>query len=321
MSQTLSEYAEWLEGRGLTWPKVPKQEPVKASPYSAPLDGIKAITWSIYGTLLHISDGELLFKHPQEIRMEVAIEKTIKEFNMWNSMVRKPGAPWKYMLSQFEELLEEAQLRRVKHSGDVPEVNLGGVWEKLVRRLELKDYKYDDEFYGDEIEFGQKVAYFYHSCLQATAAMKNSAEVLARIASAGIDQALLADAQPFTLDQMLRAFQGSTKLPPLGDLFALSCCTLSFQEGARKPSKSMFISCVERFDKRGIQPEEILHVGSRMKDDLAIAKSTGMRTALFAGDKLSFQASQSEVRDAKIKPDRLVTDLSQLLRVLDIEQS
>ncbi len=318
MAQTIAEYAEWLDGRELTWPKVPKQEPVKASPYSAPLEGIKAITWNIYGTLLRISDGELLFTHPQELRMEVALEKTIKEFNMWNSMTRKPGAPWKYMLSQFEEMLEEAEHARVKHTGETPEVNLGKVWEKLIRRLEMKDYDYDADFYGDEAEFGQKVAFFYHQCLQGVGAMNHAAEVVSRISHAGIDQTLLSNAQPFTLDQIMRAFQADSDVGTLGDLFTLSCCTLSFQEGVRKPSRSLFISCAERFDKRGVQPNEILHVGSMMKDDLCIAKQIGMRTALFAGDKLSFQATQSQVRDPKLKPDRLITDLSQLLRVLEL---
>lgn len=319
MAQSIAEYTEWLDGRGLTWPKVPDQVPVKAAPYSAPLEGIKAVTWSVYGTLLRISDGELLFTHPQELRMEVAIEKTIKEFKMWNSMTRKPGAPWKYMLSQFEEMLDEARHARVKHTGETPAVNLGKVWEKLVRRLELKDYEYDHEFYGNEAEFGQKVAFFYHKCLQSVGAMNHAVDVLERISHAGMDQALLADAQPFTLDQMMRAFDSGNSLSPLGELFTLSCCTLSFQEGICKPSKSLYVSCVERFEKRGVEPEEILHVGSRMKDDLAIAKQTGMRTALFAGDKLSFQATQEEVRDAKVKPDRLITDLSQLLRVLELE--
>lgn len=318
MAQSIAEYAEWLEGRDLTWPKVPDQVAVKAAPYSAPLEGIKAVTWNIYGTLLLISDGELLFTHPQPLRMEIALEKTIKEFNMWNSMTRKPGAPWKYMLAQFEEVLEEAKHGRVKHTGEAPAVNLGKVWEKLVRRLEMKDYEYDHEFYGDVAAFGQKIAFFYHKCLQSVGAMNHAAEVVERISHAGLDQALLSDAQPFTLDQIVRAFQSSKPMSPIGELFKLSCCTFSFQEGVCMPSKSMFVSCAERFEKRGVEPEEILHVGSRMRDNLAIAKQLGMRTALFAGDKLSFQASQAEVRDTKLKPDRLITDLGQLLRVLDL---
>ncbi|MDA1017932.1 MAG: HAD hydrolase-like protein [Planctomycetota bacterium] len=318
MTQTLHEYAEWLDNRGLIWPKVPKLEVVKASPYSKPLDGIKAVTWNIYGTLLRVSEGELIFQHPQEIRMQVALEKTIKEFNMWNSMVRKPGAPWKYMLLQFQEVIEELRMQGTKHKGETPEINLAAVWEKLLRRLELKEFEYDQDFYGDFTALGQKVAYFYHRCLQGSEAMPHAGDVMALISKSGIDQALLSDAQAFTLDQTLRALQATTKLPPVGDLLTLNCCALSFQEGIRKPSRSLFVSCVERFQRRGVSPNEILHVGSKMKDDLAIAKQTGMRTALFVGDKLSFQATMDEVRDEQIKPDRLMNDLSQLKRILEL---
>src|SRR5665811_1573443 len=84
--KTLLEYSDWLKERSLRWPAPPKVDPVSASPSAKPMENIRAVTWSIYGTLLRITDGELVFQHPQAIRMEVAIEKTIHEFNMWNSM-------------------------------------------------------------------------------------------------------------------------------------------------------------------------------------------------------------------------------------------
>jgi len=101
MPQTLSEYAEWLEQRSdLIWPKPPPLEKPKAKPYTLPLEGIKAVTWNVYGTLLHLSAGRLLHIHAQELAMQVALEKTIEEFHMWPAMSRKPGQPWEIMLVQ-----------------------------------------------------------------------------------------------------------------------------------------------------------------------------------------------------------------------------
>uniref|UniRef100_UPI0026120EC5 HAD family hydrolase n=1 Tax=uncultured Gimesia sp. TaxID=1678688 RepID=UPI0026120EC5 len=74
---------------------------------------------------------------------------------------------------------------------------------------------------------------------------------------------------------------------------------------------------IDRFEQLGISPQEILHVGTRIHDDLAIAKNLGMKTALFAGDSLSMQASKEEVRNPDTKPDRLITNLSQLTQILD----
>ena len=107
MAKSLLEYAEWLTERNLRWPAAPAIESAKATPYVKPLTGIRAVTWNVYGTLLRITDGELLFQHPQAIRMEIALDKTIQEFNMWNSMTRKPGKPWEYLQQLYLNAVDE----------------------------------------------------------------------------------------------------------------------------------------------------------------------------------------------------------------------
>jgi FMN phosphatase YigB (HAD superfamily) len=59
-----------------------------------------------------------------------------------------------------------------------------------------------------------------------------------------------------------------------------------------------------------------LHIGSRIIEDIAPAKKLGMRTALFAGDKESLQATPEQLKDAATRPDLLLTDLSQLADVI-----
>jgi FMN phosphatase YigB (HAD superfamily) len=117
---------------------------------------------------------------------------------------------------------------------------------------------------------------------------------------------------------MLRSLKQQGTLPPLGKLFTPSCLTLSYQEGVRTPSPSLYRACVARFEKLGIAPGEVLHVGTRLKDDLAVAKSLGLRTALYAADKTSLRATPAEMKDEETKPDRLVTDLSQVCEILGI---
>jgi hypothetical protein len=86
MAKTLAEYAEWLETRDLIWPTPPKLIPVQAQASISPIKGIRAVTWNVYGTLLRIADGQLLHIPSQPLRLQVALEKTIEEFNMWNSI-------------------------------------------------------------------------------------------------------------------------------------------------------------------------------------------------------------------------------------------
>jgi len=41
---------------------------------------------------------------------------------------------------------------------------------------------------------------------------------------------------------------------------------------------------------------------------------------LYAGDSSSFEASQEDIRDPDLRPDRLLTELTQVLTVLGIDQ-
>ena len=318
MSKTLMEYAEWLAQRDdLIWPVAPSRVPRKAIPSIKPLPGVKAVAWNVYGTLLRITDGDLLLLPAQEIRMQVALEKTIHEFNMWQSMTRKAGAPWEHLFTQYKNVLEEMQLTVPAKKGDVGQVSSTKLWRKLISRLEQKEYQYDVDFYGDSDEHAEKVAFFFHSCLQGVAEMDKAALVVKAVAESGIAQGLLADGQSFTLTQLLRAFQATTKLPPLGQLFAAGCVVLSSDVGVKKPSRTLFAIAAEGFARQGLDPSEVLYVSNRWPDDLMIAKQAGFRTALFAGDKNSVQASAEELLTSDLRPDRLLTELTQIRNLLE----
>lgn len=318
MPKTLSEYVDWLDDRDLIWPKPPAIQPVKATPAIKPMQGIRAVVWSIYGTLLRITDGELLFEHPQDLRMQVALDKTIREFKMWHSMTRKPGEPWRQMADDFRKLLQQAQMAGTGHKGDVTEVDSREIWGTIVERLQAKEYGYDRSFYGDESELAEKIAYFYHASLQGVEAAPQTLSTLHALRDAGLTQTLLGNAQCFTMVQLLRALREQGAVPPPGELFAFDCLTLSFQEGVRIPSVSLYRHCVERLHAAGLVPAETLYVGCRLADDLALAKAIGMRTALYAGDKLSLRATKEAIRNPDFRPDRLLTDLAQIREVLRI---
>ena len=316
MPKTLLEYADILDERKLLWPAPPKVEVVNATPSMKPLEGIRAVTWSIYGTLLRITDGELLFQHPQAIRMEVAIEKTIHEFNMWNSMTRRPGKPADLLLPKYGNILEDARLRSSNRKGDVPEIDSGTIWRTLLGLLDKKEYRYDESLYGGMNELAQKVAYFFHSSLQGTEAAPGALTTMTMLSEAGYRQAALADGQCFTLVQLTRALRAQGSLPYLEALLPENLNTLSYEWGVRKPSVSLYAQAILRFKEIGLEPNQILHVGTRIRDDLAVAKSYGFRTVLYAGDKTSLQATGADVKNPETKPDRLITELAQLRNIL-----
>lgn len=317
MGKSLLEYLDLLSNRSdLIWPRPPQPAPMKATPFTKPLPGIKLVTWEVYGTLLSIDRGRLLHAHPEELRMQIALDKTIHEFHMWYSMSRKPGQPWEYMLRQYMAVLEELKMAGTKRKGDIPEVNSARVWYKLLDRLQRNEYTYDEDLYGDLDDLAVKVAYFFHANLQGVAAAAHARETLMRLSSAGIRQGLLADGQPFTIAQLLMSLRQQGQVLSINELLTSSFVTVSHQIGFRKPSPTLFERAAEVCSTADIHPEEVLHVSHRLKDDLAMARRVGFRTALFAADANTCSITKEDVRDPKLKPDRLITDVRQVAEIV-----
>ena len=61
----------------------------------------------------------------------------------------------------------------------------------------------------------------------------------------------------------------------------------------------------------------MLYVSNRWPEDLTVAKQLGFRTALFAGDKNSVQANAEELLTSELRPDRLLTELTQIRNLLE----
>lgn len=317
MALGLSEYIESLdERRDLLWPAPPDPVPLKATPYLEPLPGIRVVTWSGYGTLLRIDQGLLVHVHSQELRMQIALEKTIKEFNMWNSMSRKPGQPWEYMLRQYKTIVEEVGMAATKRKGDVLELDSRKIWKKILERLIKNEYAWDEGTYGDLDDLAAKVAYFFHANLQGTAAADEARETLLSLMQQGIRCGLLADGQAFTLPQIVHNLRKQGPLQSAAEVFSADFVVLSVQAGVKKPSESLYRQAVAQFKQRNILPEQVLHVSHRLKDDLAVAKRHGFHTALYVADKNSCSVQAADVRHPDLKPDRLVTRVRQVLNIV-----
>src|SRR5947209_6708731 len=111
MSLTLSQYIRCLDSRDdLSWPAPPEVEAPRATAHIVKLPGIRAVTWSVYGTLLAIVWGALVFEVPQRLVMDLAMDKTIREFKMWGAMSRKPGQPSEYMVPVYLDLLARQRM-------------------------------------------------------------------------------------------------------------------------------------------------------------------------------------------------------------------
>lgn len=317
MPLTLEQYADFLDTRDLVWPLPPAAKPANAKPHLSPRHGVRAVTWTLYGTLLNIFKGQLLFEHPDKFVMDIALDKTVQEFKMWGSMSRKPGQPAEYLAVMYRRVLED--LRMAPSKGEKhPEISSERIWDAILKKLTQKDYKYDVNFYGPLSDYCRKIAYFFHASLQGTACNEGASQALEHVHSAGLKQGVIADGQHFSFVQLQRGLRAQLSATPLDQLIDAPLRALSYEIGARKPSERLFKQCLAKLSAQGIAPDQVMHVGSNMMRDLVPAKKLGMRTALYAGDLESLEATQEQLKDPATRPDTLLTDLSQLTQVVGI---
>jgi FMN phosphatase YigB (HAD superfamily) len=315
MALTLLQYANYLDTRDLSWPSPPEIERPKAKPRLARLPEVRAITWSVYGTLLAVNGGELWFEHPDRFVMDIALDKTIQEFKMWGAMTRKPGPPANQLKSMYERILTEQRMLPSPRER-YPEVLADHVWEEFIKKLLQNEYTFDAGFYGSLNEFSRKVAYFFHASIQGSGCYPGVAEALTRARAAGLIQGIIGDGQCFTLVQLERATSRQDPNANLDGLIDSQVRALSHDLRARKPSERLFRHGLQALVDKGISPQEVLHIGSRISLDVVPARRLNMKTALFAGDKASVETTLEELKTCASRPDVILTELAQLSEVV-----
>jgi FMN phosphatase YigB (HAD superfamily) len=315
MALTLEQYADYLDTRGLPWPAAPDVDRPRARPHLAYLPGVRAVVWSVYGTLLNVSGGELVFEHPNKFIMDIALDKTLQEFKMWGSMTRKPGQPAEYLAQMYGRVMDE--LKMAPAPGErYPELSAELIWEGVIKKLLQKEYQWDVGFFGSLNEYSRKVAYFFHASLQGVAAHDGAAAALKQVADAGLTQGLLDNGQCFTPVQLGRSLKQQDKTAELSEWVEPDLWVLSYQLRARKPSERLFRHMLAQLQPTGINPDQVLYVGNDVGRDLVPAKKLGIRTALFAGNKESLRATPEQLKEASSRPDVLLTELTQIGEII-----
>ena len=317
MPLTLEQFVEKIHARpDLPWPVAPKIDAPKAKPSLHPMP-VKAVFWTVYGTLVAIPQGELTFEHSQDFLTAAALEKVIKEFKMWNSMSRKPGAPSEYMRELFNKALTTLRLTGGGGGEKFPEVQSERIWDDIVKKLQQKEYTFDAITYGPVNEYVKKIAYFYHASIQGVGPYPGAADALKLLADRSVFQGLLADGQCFTAGQLQRCLKLEDPDFDLNAIIPPALRLISAEKKARKPSDTLFKAAAALAEGRGLVPSEVLHVGSNLTRDIGPAKKHGFRTALFAGDKNSLAATGEQLKDPALRPDALITELPQVLELIE----
>ena len=291
--------------RRLLRPLEPK--PTGVLPRTAPLPGIRAVLFDVYGTLLVSGSGDvgttLAGSAPA-----AALRAAFEDENLRGDL-RRAGERGAVVL---KERIEAAHAARRSGGCAFPEVEIRTIWKEVLRDLHaeglLSDLPPENSV--------PRLAVAYECRANPTWPMPGFSEVLEKLVACAYPLGIVSNAQFYT-PLLLRFFLGKS-LEEAG--FADSLCAWSYREFEAKPSPSLFRPPLTALkNDYGIAPEETLYVGNDMLNDILPASSLGMRTVLFAGDERSYRRREDDERTAKVKPDRVITALGDLLLILDAD--
>lgn len=242
------------------------------------IDGIKAVVFDLYGTLLVSAAGE-----------------TSTDSSLTPSRAeRSVDAERNRALS--EAILRHQELRRAEGI-EYPEVEIREVWEEVTGET-------------DQAEI-EAIAIRHECASNPVWPMPRAGEVIERLRRAGFSLGIISNAQFYTLPVMEALFGAS--LDALG--FHPELQVFSFHEREGKPSLRLFSLLAAKAAVLGIASEQILYLGNDLIKDVLPARAVGFRTGLYAGDARSLRLGGLTFAAARDIPNVVITDFRQLLRI------
>lgn len=142
--------------------------------------------------------------------------------------------------------------------------------------------------------------------------MPGASGILAALRAAGTPLGIVSNAQFYTPPTMEALFGAG--LDALG--FHPGLRVFSYEEGEGKPSPRLFQILLDRAADLAIRPNEILYLGNDLRKDVIPARAAGCFAALFAGDARSLRLDGRSPEEAASLADAVVTDLSQVPKLL-----
>ncbi len=278
-------------------------KPLRPQPTDYPvrltkLEGIRAVIFDVYGTLLISGTGDV---------GAASDETNDNAFKASLTQAGLPVAPSNAALPGADLLLEAIRRDHEKRRGEgieYPEVDILEVWEQVSDQVAAV-------LNAEGLTAAQlpALALEYECRTNPVWPMPGLRETLDLLRARGLLLGIVSNAQfytPLLFSALLEATPAE-----LGLQTDLS--VWSYQSREAKPSTRLFEPVFERLaDNYGIAREATLYVGNDCLKDIWPVQQLGGRTALFAGDRRSLRLRENDERCRNLKPDLVITDLRQL---------
>ncbi len=265
--------------------------PTGLDPVLPPQGKIEAVLFDVYGTLFISGSGDISLAQSVD-RADDLLAALLLKFDI--------ETPPDILQKHFFAAIKASHAAGRQQGKPYPEVEIDVIWQSVTGVEDLQRVR--------------QFAIEYELLVNPVAPMPHLAEVLSACRTAGVAMGIISNAQFFTpllFDWFLDATPAE-----LG--FSEELLFYSWQWGLAKPSQKLFQTALQKLADRGTSPQKTVYIGNDMLNDVLPARLAGFKTALFAGDKRSLRLRSDDPRCTQLKSDMVLTDLTQLAKLLDI---
>lgn len=272
-------------------------EPISTGvePQIVTLDGIRAVVFDIYGTMLISASGDIGFASPASSAKAMADALSAVGIPEFADPIRAVDCLRATITAHHQRLRNEG--------ADYPEVDILQVWDDVLHALGAQG---TPTIPLSEVDRHQ-LAIEYEVRINPVWPMPHLRSCLVTLSDHGLALGIISNAQFFTVELFPALLDES--LESLG--FDPELQVYSYRHGQAKPGEFLFHLAAKTFASRGIRQDEILYMGNDMVNDILPASRIGFHTALFAGDARSLRRRENDSRVAEVSPDVVFTDLMQ----------
>jgi putative hydrolase of the HAD superfamily len=276
--------------------------PAGIEPELRPLNEIKVVVFDVYGTLFISECGDIGLL--SIARSVAALSETFSYLDM--AVDCSAAAERGVVLLRQTIAQHHAQRTGV----DYPEVNIDDVWIEVLEGLCRENLIHELNDFDQRLTLMIRYEFKVNPVWQ----MPGLTDVLENLLNKNIILGIISNAQFFSPYIFQALLEKSVRDSGFNDRL----CIWSYQYLAAKPSPELFSIFMTRLrDEAGdYDPGQILFVGNDMKNDILPAANSGMKTALFAGDKRSLRLREGDTLCRGIRADVVLTDLRQLMKVV-----
>jgi len=264
--------------------------PTGISEEGRPPDIIEAIFFDVYGTLFMSRAGDI-GSAAQDSRRYI---EDLGDLLRRRHIEKEPDV----FLREFYAAIEEEKEKRKEGGIDYPEVDIETIWETVTGI--------------EDRSLIRRCAIEYELLVNPVYPMPHVSELLARCRERRVPMGIVSNAQFYT--PLFFSSLLGLDLTSLG--FSRDFVFFSYLHGYCKPSLVLFERAARAIEAAGIPVRHVLYVGNDMLKDIYPAGMIGFHTVLFAGDGRSLNLRRGDERVRSVRPDMVVTDLSQILRCI-----